>query len=337
MVYYGTLGPACADLNILRRMFRQGMTGIRLNLSHKSLESSKEWIYNYHAAASKEGILNHELLVDLQGPELRIGRMNLNIEWQDHQEVYLDAIPLPRVMLPYLIEGQEMLIDDGKIAVVVKKRFGDEPEEICCEVTRGGIVKQRKSLTLPGLTIPVPTLTEADKENLKVAKEYGVTGVMLPFVRNKQDLQNLRAELKECGAEDIRIFAKLENLEGVEMLPELLEEADEIVIARGDLGNDIDLWKLPALQKMIAKKCREAGKKFMVVTQMLATMEQRAIPTRAEVCDIFNAVLDGATSVMLTGETAVGRYPVEAMSYLIKTAEEAILYQKDASQIQFRE
>ena len=329
MVYYGTLGPACADMSILRRMFRQGMTGIRLNLSHKSLESSKDWIFHFQAAATKEGILKPELLVDLQGPELRIGRMHIDLEWQDHQEVYLDSLPLPKVILPYLIEGQEILIDDGKILLREEERLGEEAEDIRCKVIRGGKVVQRKSIALPGLSIPVPTLTEADKENLKVAKEYGVTGVMLPFVRNKEDLLILREELKKNDSEDIRIFAKLENLEGVEMLPDLLDAADEIVIARGDLGNAVELWKLPRIQKEIAAQCRKAGKGFMVVTQMLSSMEVRAVPTRAEVCDIFNAVLDGASSVMLTGETAVGRYPVEAMSYLIKTSEEALVYQNE--------
>ena len=260
MVYYGTLGPACADMSILRRMFRQGMTGIRLNLSHKSLESSKDWIFHFQAAAAKEGILKPELLVDLQGPELRIGRMNIDLEWQDHQEVYLDSLPLPKVILPYLIEGQEILIDDGKILLRVEERLGEEAEDIRCKVIRGGKVVQRKSIALPGLSIPVPTLTEADKENLRVAKEYGVTGVMLPFVRNKEDLLILREELKKNDSEDIRIFAKLENLEGVEMLPDLLDAADEIVIARGDLGNAVELWKLPRIQKEIAAQCRKAGK-----------------------------------------------------------------------------
>lgn len=326
MVYYGTLGPACADMNTLRRMFRQGMSGIRLNLSHTNLEGSSDWILKYQTAASQEGILRPELLIDLQGPELRIGRMNINLEWQDRQEVYMDSLPLPRHILPYLIEGQEILIDDGKILLKVIEHRSDEPGDIKCKVIRGGKVIQRKSIALPGITIPIPTLTDADKENLKSAKEYGVTGVMLPFVRNKKDLKNLREELHKNGADDIRIFAKLESLEGVEILSELLEEADEIVIARGDLGNSVDLWKLPVLQKEIARQCRIAGKPFMVVTQMLASMENRAVPTRAEVSDVFNAVLDGAESVMLTGETAVGRYPVEAMAYLIKTSEEALLY-----------
>lgn len=326
MVYYGTLGPSCADMNILRRMLRQGMNGVRLNLSHKSLEASKEWIFEYQKAATQEGILKPELLIDLQGPELRIGRMNVGLEWQDQQEVYLDVLPLPEFIFPYLTEGQEILIDDGKILLKVTECRGIEPENIRCKVIRGGRVIQRKSIALPGLTIPVPTLTESDKENLSHAKEYGVTGVMLPFVRNKKDLEVLRKELDANGGEDIRIFAKLETLEGVEILDELLDEADEIVIARGDLGNSVDLWKLPVLQKEIARKCREAQKPFMVVTQMLTSMENCAVPTRAEVSDVFNAIMDGAASVMLTGETAIGRYPVEAMSYLIKTSEEALLY-----------
>jgi pyruvate kinase len=309
------------------------MSGIRLNLSHTNLEGSREWIVQYQAAASSEGILKPELLIDLQGPELRIGRMNLDIEWQDRQEVYLDVLPLPEIILPYLVEGQEILIDDGKILLQVMEHASDKAGDIKCKVLRGGKVVQRKSIALPGLSIPVPTLTEADKENLSIAKEYGVTGVMLPFVRSKKDLKNLRAELHKHGADEIRIFAKLENLEGVEILPELLEEADEIVIARGDLGNAVDLWKLPVLQKEIARQCRKAKKPFMVVTQMLASMENRAVPTRAEVSDIFNAILDGAQSVMLTGETAVGRYPVEAMSYLIKTSEEALLYQSGKEEL----
>ena len=222
MVYYATLGPACADMNILRRMFRQGMSGIRLNLSHTNLEGSSDWITKYQAAASQEGILKPELLIDLQGPELRIGRMNINLEWQDRQEVYMDALPLPRHILPYLTEGQEVLIDDGKILLKVVEHISDEPADIKCKVLRGGKVVQRKSIALPGISIPVPTLTDADKENLKVAKEYGVTGVMLPFVRNKKDITNLREELHKHGADDIRIFFFFYSLEGVEILPELL-------------------------------------------------------------------------------------------------------------------
>ena len=155
---------------------------------------------------------------------------------------------------------------------------------------------------------------------ISAAKAFGVTAVMQPFVRDRADLETVRAALDAAGASDIRLFAKIENLEGVRNLPQLLGACDEIVIARGDLGNAMPLWKLPAVQKQISAACRAAGKPFMVVTQMLASMEKSAVPTRAEVSDIFNAVLDGAASVMVTGETAVGQYPVAVISYLAKTA-----------------
>ena len=165
-----------------------------------------------------------------------------------------------------------------------------------------------------------------DLQNLSLAVSYGVTGVMQPFVRDKNDLETVRSTLDRFGGKDIRLFAKIENQEGVRNLDELIPACDEIVIARGDLGNAMPLWELPRVQKDISKKCRVAGRDFMVVTQMLYTMEHAAVPTRAEVSDIFNAVCDGAASVMVTGETAVGDYPVEAIRYLFKTASEAVQY-----------
>ena len=169
----------------------------------------------------------------------------------------------------------------------------------------------------------MPTLTDSDLKNIGLAAEYGVTGVMQPFVRNKEDLLTVREALEKAGAAHIEIFAKIENLQGVAALEELLPYCDHVVIARGDLGNAMPLWKLPGMQKEIAAKCRAAGKPFMVVTQMLDSMHERAVPTRAEVLDIYNAVLDGAASLMLTGETAAGKFPVESMEYLVKTGEEA--------------
>jgi pyruvate kinase len=167
-------------------------------------------------------------------------------------------------------------------------------------------------------------MTENDREQLRRAKEYGVTAVMQPFVRSKDDIIAVRAALSEAGCENIRLLAKVENRDGVRNLPELIPYCDEIVIARGDLGNAMDgLWELPAVQKHIAAVCREEGRDFMVVTQMLDSMTHRQVPTRAEVSDIFNAVLDGASSVMVTGETAAGDYPALAIRYLSRTAREA--------------
>jgi pyruvate kinase len=166
----------------------------------------------------------------------------------------------------------------------------------------------------------MPALTDNDIENIKLAGSLGITGIMQPFVRSAADLEEVRKVLDENGGKDIKIYAKIENTAGVENLESFFEYADEIVIARGDLGNAVPLWELPRLQKDISARCRAANMPFMVVTQMLSSMEHSKVPTRAEVSDIYNAVLDGAHSVMVTGETAVGDYPVDVISYLSKTA-----------------
>ncbi len=211
-----------------------------------------------------------------------------------------------------------LLLDDGKIeGEILECGKG----QLLVKILRGGILKPRKSIAVPGKNMDTPTLTVQDMENLKIARQYGVTGVMLPFVRSGEDLRCLRQVLEKNHGEDIKIFAKIENMQGVEGLESFISLADEIVIARGDLGNAMALWELPAVQKQIGEKCRRAGKPFMVVTQMLDSMEHRPVPTRAEVSDIYNAVLDGASSLMLTGETAMGEFPAEAMFYLVKTAE----------------
>mgnify|MGYP002516194467 CR=1 FL=1 len=321
---YGTLGPACSGTETLARLFAAGMTGVRLNLSHVGLPGAAEQIEHLHAAARRRGIVP-QLLIDMQGPELRVGSLPEPLVLETGAEVHLGAggVPLPPEVLPHLVPGQEVLLDDGKLLLRVRGAF---PGRALARVERGGVLQSRKSAALPGVDIRLPAMTDSDRANLRAARDYGVTGVMQPFVRSREDLETVRAALDEAGGQDIRLFAKIESREGVDKLEELLPAAGEIVIARGDLGNSGPLWELPGLQKRIAAACRRAGKPFMVVTQMLASMEQNPVPTRAEVSDIFNAVLDGASSVMLTGETAVGKYPVEAMEYLARTAREAEKY-----------
>ena len=230
----------------------------------------------------------------------------------------------PDILFSYFDEGQEVKLNDGKIVLELSAPL--EEDIFCAKVKKGGELTSRKSIAIKDVTVPLPVLTETDKQNLKLLRKYHVTGVMLPFVRNADDLITLRKELCADGMDYIRIFAKIESLEGVENLPSLLPFCDEIVIARGDLGNAIPLPKLPAIQKRIAMTCLRAKKPFMVVTQMLASMEQNPVPTRAEVTDIFQAVLDGASSLMLTGETAVGAYPEEAIKILAQTSEEALRF-----------
>ena len=396
---YGTLGPACADGHTLEEMFRNGMTGMRLNLSHIALRDAEEQIRSMQAAAERCGV-KPELLIDMQGPELRIGALEKETPLKPGDTVWLvpveesvagahdipsvktvssvmpapasvapasasvipvpavgmsapAVIPVPPMLMSYLREGQEVLLDDGRIEITVcgngsccEGRNSSAETAACQEascdsmakpdennmksgmvksgtVKTGGRLKSRKSICLKGVDIPAPAVTKADADNLKDAVRLGVTGIMQPFVRSRADLEAVREAMRCAGADGLRLFAKIENLEGVKLLPELLPVCDEIVIARGDLGNAMPLWELPGVQKRISAACRDYGREFMVVTQMLFSMEHSPVPTRAEVSDIFNAVLDGAASVMVTGETAAGEYPAEVIRYLTNTVREA--------------
>lgn len=320
---YGTFGPACGDCHTLTAMFRAGMTGMRLNLSHTSLSDSADRIAAFHTAAAAAAV-TPELLIDMQGPELRIGDLPAPMTLTDGGTAVLGegGIPVPPVTLPVMYAGDAVVLDDGKIGLRVTENCGSH---VLCIVERGGILTSRKSIKLknPDAAVDMPVLTDHDLNNVRMAGAYGVTGLMQPFVRSGEELRRVREALNANGGENVKIFAKIENMQGVANLSDILPEADVIIIARGDLGNDMDLWQLPAVQKDIAAACREAGKPFIVVTQMLASMEHSPIPTRAEVSDIFNAVVDGCGGVMVTGETAVGRYPVETIRYLTNTAASA--------------
>ena len=318
MEIYGTFGPACTSLPVLTEMFQAGMCGLRLNLSHRSLAESRDWLELAQKAAGACGRTS-QILMDLQGPELRVGEAGLPCTLTEGNTVPLAVLQLPAPLLEQLRPGQELLLDDGKLQVIVE-------EGETCRVVRGGTLLPRKSVAAPGLTVELPALTEEDHRNLRLAAQMGVTGVMQSFVRGREDLLALREALRQYGGEHIRIFAKVENRQGLETLPDWIDLADCIVIARGDLGNAVPLWQLPAIQKGIAALCIARDKPFLVVTQLLASMEERAVPTRAEVSDIFNAVLDGAWALMLTGETAAGRYPAEAMAYLCNTVLEAMRF-----------
>ncbi len=337
---YGTLGPSCNTQEVLTEMFRSGMTGIRLNLSHISLRESAHQLEVFHTAALHAGV-KPLLLVDMQGPELRIGRLPAPLMMcEDEKTVLFDeeigederlslrrrggtAIPVPQVVFQALQKGEEILLDDGRLLLRIEDVSGYLAG---AKIVRGGMLSGRKSVKVIGADIHPPTMTAADRKNIRDAAEFGVTGIMQPFVRNREDLVTVQKTLKESGAENLQLVAKIENREGMEQLDSLLPVCDAICIARGDLGNDMNLWELPAAQKKISAACRKAGRYFMVATQMLASMENRAVPTRAEVNDIFNTVADGASGVMVTGETAVGKYPVDVIRFLAAAAREGEKY-----------
>ncbi len=327
--YFGTLGQACADPEILRKMFKAGMTGVRLNLSHSSLDEAAEWIDALNEA-SRDVCPNRKFLIDLQGPELRIGELPYELELVEGEEAYfveskayLEAkvIPVQSQIMAELTPGRKVLLDDGKMLVTVEAVYEDH---VTARVVRGGLLSSRKSIAIPGVEIMLPTLTIKDLQNIGRAKAYGVTGVMLPFVRYRQDLVNLRNALAEVDSEEIKIYAKIENEKGVKDIDNLADACNEIVIARGDLGNAVGLIRLPAVQEELSIACKQHRRPYMVVTQMLNSMIENPVPTRAETSDIYRAIREGASSVMLTGETAVGKYPVEAIEVLVATGQVAL-------------
>ena len=321
---FATFGPACREQEVLKQMIENGMTGMRLNLSHTTLPASSDYIKAYQKA-SKELKVVPQILIDMQGPELRVGDIEKPLNLPNGTEIRLgtEGISVPKTVIETLEIGDEVLLDDGKISIRI---IEGNQENVTAEVIRGGILRGHKSIKVIGKNVKMPVLTEHDIENIKLAKEYGVTALMQPFVLCGEDLSQVRAVLKENGADDIKIFAKIENKMGLLHLEDIVPEADGIVIARGDLGNDMPLWELPAAQKQIEDLCKKHKKPYVVVTQMLASMEYNPVPTRAEVSDIFHAVVNGAYGVMITGESAVGKYPVEAVKYLSNTAKEAEKY-----------
>ncbi|MCI8889834.1 MAG: pyruvate kinase [Eubacterium sp.] len=340
---YATLGPACEQADILEKMFAEGMTGMRLNLSHSGLKESEALIQRFWQAAQHAGV-RAELLIDLQGPEVRIGELYAPLLLQEAGKVmfvcqeqsgdasitsvrqgqkeigsYDGRVPVAEQILIALEAGDHILLDDGKIELAVTS----VRPEITAQVLRGGMLRSRKSLKIAGKPLAGPVLTDQDLHQIRLAKDYGVTALMQPFVTDAAQLKEVRQQLISSHGEHIRIFAKIENRLGMDKIRELLPEADMIVIARGDLGNDMPLWELPSAQHRLSEICRNEGKPFLVVTQMLASMVRHPYPTRAEVSDIFHAVLDGAAAVMVTNETAVGQYPIEAVRYLYRTVQEA--------------
>ena len=335
---FGTLGPSCADAEILREMFAAGITGMRLNLSHGTLDDSAEMIEAFHRAAQLEGV-SPSLLIDMQGPELRIGMVKTGAVVNEGEEVLLfprglgaageEMIPIPEEIFDHYEKGMVLQLDDGKIRLKVTGMADAGPGRIMrARAITGGPLLSRKSIAVQGMSVTGNTLTQQDLLNLSRAAKAGVTDVMQPFVRGAADLTQVREAMRERGAGSCRLFAKIENQAGISAVQEIIPLTDMLVIARGDLGNAVPLWELPRVQKEISAKCLSAGVPFMVVTQMLASMERSPVPTRAEVSDIFNAVADGASAVMITGESASGLFPVRASQYLVRTAEEGLRWRK---------
>jgi pyruvate kinase len=319
-----TLGPASDSPERLRALVAAGVDAVRLNLSHGTHDDHAEraWLVREIAADVGKPVA---LIADLQGPKLRIGDLPEPVVLTKGQEVTVCAeevaqdgeLPVaPAVIGDVLEPGHDVLIDDGLVRLRVER-----VEEGCarCAVLVGGLVSSHKGVNLPGVPLPIPSLTRKDTEDLEFALRTDVDFVALSFVRSPADVRDLRAVIEQAGAR-AHVIAKIEKAEAVEVLDDILTESDAVMVARGDLGVEIGAALVPLLQKRIILKALERGKPVITATQMLESMVHSAEPTRAEASDVANAILDGTSAVMLSGETAVGEYPVEAVAYMDRIA-----------------
>ena len=325
-----TIGPKTESVEMLSELLKAGMNVMRMNFSHGSHEEHKQRIVNLKKACELTG-LKAAVLLDTKGPEIR------TIKLKDGKDVDLvagqkftittDSTVVgdeTRVAVTYkgltkdLKAGDIVLIDDGLIEMQVEEISG---EEVRCIVKNNGALGENKGVNLPNVSVQLPALAEKDLSDLKFGCEEKVDFVAASFIRKADDVREVREFLDANGGKDIKIISKIENQEGLDNFDEILELSDGIMVARGDLGVEIPVEEVPFAQKMMIEKCNLAGKVVITATQMLDSMIKNPRPTRAEATDVTNAILDGTDAIMLSGETAKGRYPVEAVTVMRKIAE----------------
>ena len=325
-----TLGPAVDSVEAISRLLKLGMNGARFNFSHGSHESQLRTLEHLRAAMKETGLCA-AVILDTKGPEIRIRTFAdgpVTLSEGDSFTLRTDEVEgdAQQVSVTYpglcgdISVGSTILVDDGLISLRVVDI--DSPA-IRCVVENGGKLSNNKSINIPGASIKLPALTERDRADLRFAVEQGFDYIAASFVRSAADVAEIRACLDSCGGQGIRIISKVENQQGVDNIEEIARCSDGVMVARGDLGVEIPASKVPYIQKKMIKKCREMGKTVIVATQMLDSMIHNPRPTRAEVSDVANAVYDGTCCVMLSGETAGGKYPFEALKTMADIVTEA--------------
>ena len=315
-----TLGPASSDKEVLRQMFEAGLNVCRLNFSHGSYEDHQKVIETIRELNEETG-LNVAILADLQGPKIRTNEMENNgVLLENGSEVLIvtdkvigtaQKFSINYAQLPQDVQaGERILLDDGKLALEIVKTDGKKL--ITAKVIHGGILSSKKGVNFPNTKISMPSLTPKDLEDLSFALDQNVDWIGLSFVRSARDIIELKHIIssRKCKA---KVIAKIEKPEAIEDIDQIIKESDALMVARGDLGVEVPYQSVPIIQKMLINKCIIHAKPIIVATQMMESMITNISPTRAEVNDVANAVLDGADAVMLSGETSVGKFPVEVI------------------------
>lgn len=323
-----TIGPACENEETLAEMFKAGMNVARVNFSHGTHEE-QQMKFDLVKRVREKLVMPIAIMLDTKGPEYRIKTFeNKKIKLEDGDTFTFTTDDIigneERVAVNYshLIEdlnvGDTILVNNGLVIFEVMELKGNDA---VCKVIAGGELSDRKSMNFPNKVMKHEFLSEQDKEDLLLGIKNQVDFVAASFVSNKQDIKSMRDFLDENGGKDIDIIAKIENRAGVDNIDEICEIADGIMVARGDLGVEIPFMELPAIQKFLIRKCRTLGKRVITATEMLESMIHNPRPTRAELSDVANAVYDGTSAIMLSGETAAGKYPVEAVKNMVMIAE----------------
>jgi pyruvate kinase len=335
-----TLGPASSDKETLRQMFLEGLNVCRLNFSHGGHENHEKAIKIIRELNDETG-LNVAILADLQGPKIRTNEMENNgVELISGSKVIIVTDKIIGTSQKFSINysnlpsdvhpGERILLDDGKLILEVLKTDG--VKEIEAIVIHGGILSSKKGVNLPNTKISLPSLTKKDIEDLDFALNNNVEWVGLSFVRTVTDVVDLKERIK-AAKKTTRVIAKIEKPEAIDEIDNIIDMSDGVMVARGDLGVELPMEKVPLIQKMIVNKCIKASKPVIIATQMMESMIQNYTPTRAEVNDVANAVLDGADAVMLSGETSVGKFPsivIQHMNKILNAVEnEGKIYYKD--------
>lgn len=324
-----TMGPNTNDKEVMRKLIQNGMDVARFNFSHGDHEEQK-FRMDLLKELREEEHAHTAILLDTKGPEIRTGLLKdgKKVTLQEGNTFLLTMEDIvgddTKVSLSYkglaedVQQGTVILIDDGLIGLKVKEIVD---QDIVCEIVNGGELGERKGVNVPNVPVRLPAITEKDKEDIKFGVEQDIDFIAASFVRNAECVLEIRAFLKELDAPYIPIIAKIENAEGIRNIDEIIRAADGIMVARGDMGVEIPAEEVPYLQKMLIQKCNNNFKTVITATQMLDSMIRNPRPTRAEVTDVANAVYDGTDAVMLSGETAQGKYPVEALQMMVHIIE----------------
>lgn len=333
-----TVGPACSKLNVLKTLIREGVDVFRINASHTTPQTLKQWILlvRKSAKASKKHV---GLMVDLQGPRVRTGRLKngspLILKASELITIEVSAQPGSGHLITTTCEpfcdmvksGDRILMDNGSMELKV---LAVEKSRVRCQVLVGGTLGENKGINLPNAPTTLPALTQKDLEDLEVAAQLEVDYVALSFVRSEEDVRAIKNWMESRG-KDIPVIAKIEKPGAVNHIEAILETTDGLMVARGDLGIELGVQKVPLIQKRLIERANQSNVPVITATQMLETMMEKPLPTRAEVSDIANAVFDGTDAVMLSGETAIGKYPVEAVRMMSEIIVEAEKNTKSAS------